>query len=175
MHFEISEKNKKYKGSRLQSNIFSFTLLAVALTVITQINIDGKFQPDFRAAGFILICFVLSVLLFLSKQRSIGSFDVDDSGIIASNKHYGWSEMARYHILGDALSERSAQATRFQNSPNPYKSCNTQIFKIRLKNKFCNSHLNLEIDKEKVEEFMDVLAKHDITKTSKWRHWLGVN
>lgn len=170
MHFELSNKKDFFK-SRQIVNLIVIGFITALVFGAALFDLEGNFKLEPFGLFFVL-AFVISLLFFLKKQKTVKTFDVDELGIKTDSKTYSWEELKKFHLLGEAQSERFG-TTKLVDLVNPYKHTQTQIFRIKTK-KFINPWINLEIDKERVDELKNILTSHNVVHTSRWRLLVGV-
>ena len=172
MHFELSNKKTSFLKTRKFFNLISLGFVAAMIIGVTIFDMEGNFKFDVLMGPIFIGSFIIAAFIYLRKQKSISIFDVDEYGITVNNIKYSWSELKKYHLYGESQSERVG-STNYISVGNPYKNNPTQIFKIKKRGKLLNSWLNLEVDKERVEEFSNILSNKNIPHTSKWRLIFG--
>lgn len=108
------------------------------------------------------------------KQKACSNFIVSEKGIEVKGKIYSWEKMLRYHWLGEAQGERIGFG-KYYDPFNPYQHTSTQIARIKIKKfSLTSSYINLELDKERVDELASLLEHYGVKHTSPFRLRLGI-
>ncbi len=173
MHFELSHNKKSFLKNRKFINLVFISFIAALVFGVVFFNEEGKFSIDLGMGLIFLGAFIIATIIFLHKQKSFSTFEVDDFRLRVNNKNFLLSNFKKFHLLGESQSERFG-STRLIDPVNPYKYASTQIFRIKIKRKFFNSWLNLEVDREQADAFLKILIDHGVPHASKLSKLIGI-
>lgn len=119
-----------------------------------------------------VIITVISYFYFFKKAYN--NFSVDDQGLNIDGRKILWGDIKNWHLLGDSQDERiglgSIKNTGGFDVVNIYSGTNVYVLKI--KNKFINNTIRLQLSKERSDEFALLLQKYGLERESKLKMYL---
>ncbi len=174
--FLNKHKSRSFLGSRYFFVIIGAVFIAILVIGSSFFPADSsqKIQSDNIYFGiFFTSCFVIALIIFLSKHRAVGEFDINDKGITFRKKVYLWNQLKRYHWLGEVHGEKIASRSA-NDTENLYEYADTMVARIRTRNFLFRRYINLEVDKERSDELACLLESRDIKRLPRWRRVVGI-
>ena len=129
---------------------------------------------DFILTVLLSAIFVGVVFFVFLHTKNNKDFTVDDEGVVVGKKKYPWSDIKNYHLLGDSQSERIGLVTPKRTGGfdllNPYYGMN--IYVLVTKTGFLNNSVRLQVSEERIAEFEQILASHNLQRETKLHMYL---